>query len=492
MFSKYLPAYVTISASKRRQWSRRFFQLITVITFTILPVILPAEQDRFALSGEGKIRFRDVEASADRITGPYGEELRQGLSLRQRLDLSLEVLVTDFLNAGGAIRISNENSKEVLPPPDFISTKAVAGWWFLGFHKAPIDVAVGAYDASFTPLTLMRWDSNDNPLGASGCACQISVGGISGESLEELQEDYKLEGARLKIEGALGDITTLYARPQVSSENVSFTQQMYGTRGRIILPYVRNFSSLTIGATALRVKDDTRSVNQATYSPLQSDVIGIDINLPLLWKISCIAEYARSIRDDNLFSKVDRIRRENGIIGGLKMISGDNIETNLIYLQLDPYFAPLYRAVSYAKNRQGFRFSLTYRKLPIFDQRLTFSCYAKKLTEIKPTWNNIVSEWHHSLSDYVVANGAVNCDLFDNWKLEGSYEYRNTQRLDDPATLAAERIDQQDYIASAKLTYEFTLLTKIVLKYQLVNHVDPVERNDYMAHVPMLQFYVKF
>jgi hypothetical protein len=464
-----------------------------VVVFLILcATIIFAVQDNLIISGEGRLRFRYVEANKDQITGAYGEALKQGLSFRQRFDLSLEYFLTDYLSAGSTVRISNEDSKDVLPPPDFITTRAVAGWWFVNLYNEPFDVTLGSYEESFTPLTLMRWDQNDNPLGASGCGCQVALSGISGESLEELKADYRLEGAHAKIEGGIGDVTILFARPEIASEAETYARHVYGARGRIVLPYIRNFSTLTIGFTGLRAKDDTVSVEQATSDPLRSDVFAVDVNLPLFWKFSCIAEYARSIRDDNLLSGIDVIRSENGIIAGLRIDSGDKLEANALFLRLDPYFSPLYRAISYAKNREGFRSSITYRKINFFGQLLNISTYAKVLREIKPTWMEAITEWHHSLADHRIGNIAANLMLFDQWRLETSFEYRNSQRTDDVITIADETIDEQTLIPSISVSYEFTLQSKILLGYQFVKNIDGTGQNDYEAHIPMLEFSVKF
>lgn len=458
----------------------------------LIPWFVFAWQDNLVLSGEGKLRFRYVEANQDEITGTYGEVLGQGLSMRQRFDVSGDFLLTDYLTVGGTVRISNEDSKDMLGVPDFVSTKAVAGWWYANVYKKPFDITIGSYETSFTPLTLMRWDQDDNPLGASGCGCQVAISGISAESLEELKDDYRLEGVSAKIEGGIGDVTLIFARPMIAKEDTTYARHVYGGRARLILPYTRNFSTLVIGITGLRAKDDLESVDQAACDPLQSDVIGVDIKLPLFWKVSCIAEYGRSIRDDNLSSNIDITHAENGVIAGLKITSSDILEANALYLRLDPYFSPLYRAISYAKNRQGFRCAVTYRKIPVFHQLLNISIYAKGLRDIKPTWNEAITEWHSSLAEYLVGNIAATLRAGNNWRIESSYEYRDTQRSDDISSLSVETIDEQTHIASFAIAYEFTLQSSITLKYQFIKNIDGSGQNDYNAHMPLMEFSFKF
>jgi hypothetical protein len=97
-----------------------------------------AQQDKFTITGEGKIRFKYVEANVDTIKGSYGETLKKGLTLRERIDLSVNVPITEYLKVSGTVRISNEDTPIVmLPAPDFVSTKAIAGWLSLSWEKSP-------------------------------------------------------------------------------------------------------------------------------------------------------------------------------------------------------------------------------------------------------------------------------------------------------------------------------------------------------------------
>ncbi|MDD5528610.1 MAG: hypothetical protein PHX21_01110 [bacterium] len=461
-----------------------------------------AEQDKFTITGEGKIRFKYVEANVDTIKGSYGETLKKGLTLRERIDLSVNVPITEYLKVNGTVRISNEDTPTVmLPAPDFVSTKAIAGWMSLSFERSPFTVIAGSYDASFTPLTFMRWDLNDNPLGATTCACQASVGGISGESLEELQEDYKLEGLKTELSGELGDITALFAIPQFESENRNVNKYMYGARARFVPSFIENLSSASIGVTGLSVKDDTTTVGLSYTKPFQSDVFGFDTRIPILWNTSFVGEYARSIRDDDLRNTLSPVYRKNGITGGLQLLSSDKIDANLLYLHMDPYFSPLYKALSYAANRKGVRFSFTCRELPLFSKQVTIAGYYKKLKEIEPTWDEVfipivydskVTTIHSSLTDFLVANFGITVPIVSNWKIENDYEYRSGYRPDDILTIMDERISDQTAIVSLILSYEFTMQSKVLLKYQFIDYMDNIGEKDYKANIPMLQFSFKF
>ncbi|HEX7319128.1 MAG TPA: hypothetical protein VF399_02075 [bacterium] len=448
--------------------------------------------DGLTFGGEGKLRLRYVQTDSSEITGSYGEILKKGISFRQRIDLFMSYPIVDYLVLEAGVRISNENVNDILPPPDFISTDLLAGWWSVKLDRGPFLANFGSYETSFTPLTLMRWDTNDNPLAASGCACQISVGGIGGESLEEPQENYRLEGLKIEAGGDIGDVKAIFARTQLALEGGHYAQYTYGTRGRLVLN-LPLFSPVSLGGTVLRAQDDLESVDISIIDPLQSDVGSIDLRVPCFGGCAAVGECALSRRDDNLLNSADAVRQGYGIISGLQFKRGDQIDAQALYLQMDPYFSPLYRAVSYAKNRQGARISLTHRTIGLFGKKCAASIYVKRLKEIKPTWHETITEWHRSLSDFLVANGSINVSLSENFKTEFCYEYRQTGRVDDIATtLNDEKLEIRTQIGSIAVIYEFTMQSKLILKYQYARNDDGAGGTDYIAHTPSLLVTLRF
>ncbi len=460
--------------------------------FIIILCLINVNLADVSFGGEGKIRFRYITADTADIYGSYGEALKQGMSLRARLDLYLSWPIIDNVTADAGLRISNEGTSPIQPAPDYISGKVSYGWWQVDYSRGALDAVIGTYDASFTPLTLMRWDTRDNPMAASGCACQVSVGGISGESLEEPQEDYQFEGARIKAEASLGDLTVLFARPETPVESLSYLKYAAGGRGRLVLPFFGRSAPVVLGATALRVKDDPSSVSYSPLAPLQSDVIGVDLKVPVIAGFLLAGEGAWSVRDDNIQSDLNDIRRGYGLIAGVQYQRQDRIDGDISVLQLDPWFSPLYKALSYAKNRRGIKGSFVYRDLEIARRPVTVSLYAKDWREIKPTWNETITEWHDALQTFLVATAAVNVGIFGDWHLETDYEYRSAVRDDDPLTGADEAIDNITQIMSLILSYDVTFQTKLTLKAQVIDYADHVADANYRAFMPMIQFSTKF
>ncbi len=463
-----------------------------VIVSMICMLPLSGSDDGLTFGGEGKMRLRYIQTDSSEITGSYGEILKKGISFRQRIDLFMSYPIVSYLVMEAGVRISNENINDVLLPPDLISTDLLTGWWSANLDRGPFLANFGSYETSFTPLTLMRWDTNDNPLAASGCACQIAVGGIGGESLEEPLENYRLEGLKIEANGDIGDTKVVFARIQLAQEGEHYAQYMYGTRARLVLN-LPVFSPVSLGGTVLRAQDDLESVDISITDPLQSDVGSIDLRVPCFSGCAAIGEFALSRRDDNLLNSADEVREGYGIISGLEFKRGDQLEAHALYLQMDPYFSPLYRALSYAKNRKGARVSFTHRAIKLFGKRCVASVYLKKLKEIKPTLHETITEWHHSLSDFLVANGSMNVSLSDNFKTELCYEYRQTDRANDVSTtLTDETLDIRTQIGSIAVIYEFTMQSKLTLKYQYARNDDGADWTDYSAHMPSLQFTLKF
>ncbi|OGC42252.1 hypothetical protein A2Y85_08105 [candidate division WOR-3 bacterium RBG_13_43_14] len=444
----------------------------------------------FEIDGDGKLRMRFVEADRETLSGTYGEALKTGFSFRERLDLYAALPITNFLRIEAGIRISNEEVSSVHTPPEYVSAMIPFAWWSVVLKRGSWQGTIGSYEISFTPLTLMRWDLKDNPLAASGCGCQVSVGGIDSETLEEPREDYQFEGCKLEYAKSLIDLKGTFARCQFAEPGNTYARYLAGGRIRLV-PELFN-RVLVLGITGLRLTDDPQSVTVAIEDPLCSDVLGADVVIPIIGSFNAIGEYAYSIRDDNLNSSAEAIRYGNGIIGGINLAHEDRINADLLYLRLDPYFSPFYRSLSYARNRQGFRTSFVYRGLPVFSRQTTVSAYLKYWQEIKPTWNNAISEWHHSLADFLIGTMALNLSVFSDLKSEFSYEYRRTQRDDDQMSLADEGIDKQTMIFGFQIIYEFTFQTKAVLRYQYINENDNIGSEAFKAHIPSLQISVRF
>ena len=460
-----------------------FAQILLLALIAVYPV-----GDRLEIGAVARMRFRYVGAAADSVPGINGEVLKTGMDSRARLDLSAAFRLTDALQLGAAVRISNEDSDRTLYAPDLVSGQLAAGWWWARFQKGIADATAGAYDASLTALTLMRWDPTDNPLGTGASCCAVSVGGLRGTSLEELTEEYKLEGARLVLSPGPLNATLLFALPSLPSEGVSYTRYLAGTRLRwdFLVPWLQSTASL--GLNGLRAMDDKSSIRQATAPPLRSDVASVDLNLPVLDAAALVGEFAYASRDNNL-ALADPVSTGSGVNAGIRLGDRENLDIQARYVRFDRDFMPLFRAQSISRNRQGFRVSASRRNLSFDGATASFAGYVKYLREFEPM---IGSEFTHGLypAGFWVATASARVEPWygASFGLDGEWRF-NTRRDDANTPAYDETLNATEIIGSLLFIYRFTLQNSVQLKYSLVSHREPA--TSYVAHLPSLELSFK-
>ena len=328
------------------------------------------------------MRYRYVGADTSPVLGVYGETLGLGYDYRARLELGLRYKFTDDFRAGAALRLSNELSNSDLPPPDLLSSLPIAGWWWAQYERGILNATAGVYDASFTPLTLMRWDLADNPLGTGGSCCAVSVAGLSQYSLEELVPDYKLEGAHVTLTPGPVTATLLFAQTAMAQETKTFAQYLGGARltWGFTNPWTRTGG--TISANALRAADDSRTAAATEHPPLRSDVAGADADIPLVGALALDAEYAYSLRNDNTRLANPDVD-DYGLLAGFRYGDRDRQDIQLTFMRTNPNFNPLFRALSYARDRQGIRASVNLRRMAVGTMTGNVTLFAKYLREIR-------------------------------------------------------------------------------------------------------------
>jgi hypothetical protein len=444
--------------------------------------------DRLDLSALARMRFRLIGAPGDSIDGISGERLKTGFDFRTRLDLGAAYSLTEQLKLGAALRMSNEDADATLFPPDLVSSRLVGGWWWARFEQGAVGATAGSYDASFTPLTLMRWDPGDNPLGSGSSCCAVAVGGLRGNSLEDLSADYRLEGARLVLTPGPLNATLLFARTALPSAGKSYAQYLAGARLRYdpLVPWLT--STASFGITGLRVIDDKGSAGQAANPPLRSDVASIDMNLPVLEPVAVVGEFAYSMRDDNL-ALADPELSDAGVSAGLRLGDRENLDLQVRYLRFEPNFVPLYRALTVGRDRHGFRFFAARRNIVLGRVTASASGYVKFLRELAPMVGAEFTGGKYP-GDFRVVTGSIRCEPWYGTSLGIDAEWRRNTRIDDPATLQSdERLDATETIGSLVVAQRFTLQNSVQLKYSLVNHQDPAVT--YTAHLPSFELNFK-
>ncbi|MFH1144320.1 MAG: TlpA disulfide reductase family protein, partial [Candidatus Eisenbacteria bacterium] len=294
---------------------------------------------RLEIHGGGRIRWMDIDTTGTGATGPFGEAVDPGSSLRQRLELELIYAATSKLRVGGLIWLSNEGEAVLRSGPDYLS--APWGSAFIRYDTAAriaglgrlfSSLRAGYYDLSFTPLTLMRWDDDDSPISGGqrvqGCGVCGGEAGLAGfirsESLERLAPEYTFEGARwgLALGGRL-DLTAMYARPLMHwprqydeilpqddpnyadfRVQMRFKQEIYGGHLSLHLPFAWSPDPATLAGTLLFVDDDAEDwpwglADGSTgiyppYAPGTDRLAGASLRLPLPYRIECDGEVVQS------------------------------------------------------------------------------------------------------------------------------------------------------------------------------------------------------
>ncbi|MBM3317059.1 MAG: hypothetical protein FJY75_04320, partial [Candidatus Eisenbacteria bacterium] len=282
--------------------------------------------ERLRIQGVGRVRWMDIDTTGTGATGPNGEEVEPGATLRHRLELQLIATISSGLTAGGLLWLSNEGAAVLRSGPDYLSSP-----WGSAFVRAagsaPLpavgpsrySLRAGYYDAAFSPLLLMRWDKDDSPIsggqklqGCGVCGGEAGVAGfIRSESLEKLEPEYLFEGARGDLAlGRFADLALLYARPQehhpgetadcflASSAVMRYREHLYGGRatGHAALPYTPDL--LRVSGGALWVRDETDAWRCGTklpsYEPSTTRLLGAELVVPLPGRSELAAEIAAS------------------------------------------------------------------------------------------------------------------------------------------------------------------------------------------------------
>jgi hypothetical protein len=307
---------------------------------------LGAARERLAVHGIGRVRWMNIDTTGTGATGPFGEAVEPGSSLRHRLELELTYAITHNLRAGGLIWLSNEGEAVLRSGPDYLSVP-----WGSAFLRYDTSLRTGAlgrlfsslrvgyYDVSFTPLTLMRWDEDDSPISGGqrvqGCGVCGGEAGLAGfirsESLERLAPEYTFEGAHwtlslgeIDLPFDLGaDLTAIYARPhehwpEKRSEfdpqdpedltALTFRQEIYGGRlaNHFSLPW--SADPATFAGTLLYVRDDRddwppwrywptdwpQGELWPRYAPGTDRLAGLSLRLPLAHRLEADGEIVQS------------------------------------------------------------------------------------------------------------------------------------------------------------------------------------------------------
>jgi hypothetical protein len=353
------------------------------------------------ISGDARVKFLSIDAVGESASGPYGERLEPGNSLLQRLELEVSMPVGRHLRAGGLLRAGNEGIEVLRAGPQYLDSEW--GSAFAAVEAGPFTARLGYFTMHMTPLTMMRWDWNDNPRtgGDAGCGCGATAGILIVNSLEELGPDLTFEGATAGWTRGEFEAGLFYAMPRRSrdtpvmvwqyggEEQAAYSLEIYGLEARW-----RRYDSRTgrfwgAGLHLLGHREDPGSIDPAElgYAPFpyyEGSILTATAEIPLLGWVGLEGELIADCRakGHNLGAAHDEEAELDGT-GGIAGIVAETgpVDLRIDYLRLTDGFYSPFASLSYEAGRQGVRGSAVLR-LP--GGWSTLSLFHKRLKEIDP------------------------------------------------------------------------------------------------------------
>jgi hypothetical protein len=360
----------------------------------------PPMHHGFVFHGQQRIRFLGIDARGSGAAGPYGEEVQPGNNLLYRFEFEMSKRINRHLRVGGLLRISNEGEDVLESGPQYFASE-----WGSAFAEVTADrfqFRIGYYDMYMTPLTLMRWDWNDNPRigGDAGCGCGAAAGVLLVESLEELNPElifeggmatYRISGLEAKVFYAIprrANKTTYLEVRSTGVDRADFSLEIFGFESLWRRFDSRTNLSYELGVHFTGSRENPRSVDfdalgyPATDPWYDAMVISADWFIPLVRFIGLEGEWLlwNRARGHGIFNEDDPLTtRGKGGVAGIVFDKEPGWNVRCDYIRLDDEFYSPFAALSYAPNREGFRVSAD---VPIAGEALVASVFYKSLREM--------------------------------------------------------------------------------------------------------------
>jgi peroxiredoxin len=410
----------------------------------------PQQGYRFTFHGDVRSRFLSVDTRGEIPSGPYGQDVRPGNDLLYRFELEMARRITRHVRVGGLLRISNEGEEVLAAGPKYFGSEW--GSAFAELTAAQVTARFGYYTIAMTPLTMMRWDWDDNPRfgGTAGCGCGATAGVLLLETLEELGPDLVFEGgiATHRWKGLHSRL--FYGIPRRADRTTYQEYRSIGTAGAQYSLEIAGFESAwrrystrtgrhaSAGVRAVAGWEDPRSVDFAGLGYpgekpwFQSGLVSIDATVPLFRFVELTGEWIawnKFIEKGLPGEDGDRLERTaNGGMAGIVLDGLQYFSARVDYMRLDPGYYTPFAALSYIPNAEGGRASA---KLTTADEQYAFSLFYKRLYEIEPPAENCEKQ------NNSVFGASLDMDLPSGvggsigWMDEGSWRDGNQLPVDD-------------------------------------------------------------
>lgn len=365
----------------------------------------------WVFSGRQRIRFLGIDSRGIDAAGPYGEEVEPGNNMHYRFEFEISRAINRHLRAGGLLRIGNEGEAVLDAGPQYLGSEW--GSAFAELATGGARLRLGYYPVSMTPLTLMRWDWDDNPRigGTAGCGCGATAGMLLVESLEELDPELVFEGALATYERSHLRTRLFYAIPRRAKEvtfvsgpqgeidRAKYSLELYGfesvyrrfdkrtgsfwTAGVHLTGTWENRRSVDFLALKYPVPDPWRASHIATASLRIPVIPHVDATGEwVLWNHTGIDSLNKIYHD--IYSYEWRASRASfdgeGGIAGLEFEYSPDLYAKCHYMRLDGGWYSPFAALSYVADREGVRFS---GSAPVPETPAVISLFYKRLRALK-------------------------------------------------------------------------------------------------------------
>jgi peroxiredoxin len=353
--------------------------------------------------GLQRIRYLSIDSHGSDAAGLYGEPVSSGAAVQYRLEVEASKRLTRNLRAGALLRITNEGRKVLESGPEYLGSEW--GSVFAEIEAGSFSLRFGYFALSMTPLTLMRWDWDDNPRvgGDTGCGCgAAAAGALVVESLEELGSDLTFEGALAAYGGANLEARFFYAIPRRARETSSleyryggadrarYSQEIAGLEGKWQRLDERTGSFWKAGLHAITSFENKRSVDFSGLGYLSADpwvstwTVSVTGEAPLTRHARMRGELIawNHVDERGILTEdgpLDVSREGGGGIGGIVIEKSPSLGLMLDYVRLDADFYTPLAALSYEPNTEGIRVSA---RAPLFRDLASLALFYKRLREV--------------------------------------------------------------------------------------------------------------
>jgi peroxiredoxin len=353
--------------------------------------------------GTERIRFLSIDSRGSDALGPYGEALTPGDRLYYRFELEMTKRVTRELRVGGLLRIGNEGKRVLASGPQYLGSEW--GSAFAEIEARGLNVRLGYFPISMTPLTLMRWDWDDNPRsgGDAGCGCGASGGTLLVESLDELGPELTFEGARALYSRSDFETRVFYAVPRRAKETLymnyragiddraRYALEIYGFEGVWRRFDARAGSFWEAAVHAVGSFEDRRTVDFSMLGYPVADpwsstwTVTVSGAVPIVRYVRLRGEVVAWNRNEEhgvpIVGGTEDISHEgSGGLGGIAFEKSADLWLKLDYLRLDESYLTPFSALSYEPNTEGLRGSA---RVPMPGGRVWLSLFHKRLESVR-------------------------------------------------------------------------------------------------------------